>query len=666
MTSKGYSYMQRQPELSQRLGSWRTKALALGFFALCSVGLTYPLVLNLRSAVPGAPWDNLQWLYDLWWLRHSIIDLHQWPTISPDIFYPTGYDLKLSELMLANKLLIAPFLLLGDEVLAYNMLLLLSFALTGYATFLWVSYLTDNRAAGLVGGTAFAFGAYRMYVMSAGWLPLIATQWIPLIWLYLERTIRERRLRFGLAAGLFMALSILSSWYYLYIVGVGLFIYLAIRLWPWSASLRQWHVTRGLVAAGIVTVLLVLPVALPVLSQRSSQMGWSLTETEKWAASIDDFLLPNIYHPIWGDALLKLRPFTQRYPWYAPGCVSLGVTGLLLAWRALAAGHGNTRVGRALVWCGAITLVLALGAVLHFRNEVVGIAVPDGVRSLFERGMSTLMSKWALHRASYYEIAVPEGRIPIPLPGLLLYLFVPLGNALRTMYRFGMITGFVVSTLAGVGAAAVLGGARFPEEAEPSAHDIQIISTDRGSRIKSGILGALLVSVIIIDLISVPLPFGMSRLAPQPLDLWLAAQPDNTVVMQFPLIRAFSGDSLYRVKYHGKRIAYGHGTFYPSSHMNAMPILSSFPSAQCMALLKSWGVTHIVVGSKAYDAGWGDLRGQTWDTLRKQIESSPDLSLLGVMQDQPIWENERISHIIQGSPPVVPILVDRVYVYEVR
>jgi len=136
--------------------------------------------------------------------------------------------------------------------------------------------------------------------------------------------------------------------------------------------------------------------------------------------------------------------------------------------------------------------------------------------------------------------------------------------------------------------------------------------------------------------------------------------------MQFPLTRALSGDSLYRTKYHQKRAAYGHGTFYPASYVRAMPVLGSFPSEECLSLLDSWGVTHLVVGSGAYDSGWGDLPGQTWETVQEQIQASPRLRFVGVIHDEPLWRDERISHVIYGSPPVVPVLVDKVYLYELQ
>jgi len=650
------------------LGSWGARLGALAFFLVLSVLLTFPLVLHLRSAVPGPPWDNLVWLYDLWWLRHSIVDLGEWPTFNATIFYPYGYDLRLSELMLPNKVLIAPLLLLGDEVLAYNGLLLLSFILTGYATYVFVTYLSGDRLAALIAGVVFAFCSYRMHAMAAGWLPLISTQWIPLAFLYVERMVREHKARYAIAAGFFTALNILSSWYYLYVVVPFVILYVLIRLWPWYRTLRRGVVWRDLALMAAMVVLLVFPVALPVLRVGQGNMGWSLADVEKWAASLEDFFIPNVYHPLWGSYFLQKRAFTLRYPWYAPGFVYLGWPALFLAVLGLLWKKGPRHVVGPMAWMGGLAFVMALGVVLHWNNTVVEVPVPPAVETFMARAMSTLMSKWALHKASYYDIVFRSGTVPIPLPALLVYLFVPLGDALRTLYRFGVITMFSVAVLAGLGVARLLGCGRIRRGGLASQEQHADSAGEKDGRLnrrraRRGCAAALL-ALVLVDLVSVPLPFGLSEVKAQPLDAWLGALPQDAVIMQFPLTRSFSGDALYRTKYHGRLVAYGHGTFYPQAYREAMPVLGSFPSEESLDLLESWGVTHIVVASQAYDAGWGDLPGQDWATVGQQIAAEARLRPVAEIEDQPFWRDERVSHVLFGNPPVVPLLVDHVYIYE--
>jgi len=522
---------------------------------------------------------------------------------------------------------------------------------------------------------AFAFCPYRMHAMAAGWLPLLSTQWIPLAFLYCERTLRERRFGFAILTGLFLALNFLSSWYYLYIVGSMFAIYLLMRLRPWKETLRDGRMWLLLLVVLAVTALLVMPVAWPTLTSSSGSMGWSLADVEKWAASLDDFFLPNVYHPVWGERFLSMRSHTLRYPWYAPGFVYLGAAVLFFAFRGTFEKRGSDNVNGALFWIGFFSFVLSLGVVLHWENQVVGIKVSSDVETLYTRIMSTLTSKWALHKSSLYDIAFQPGTVPIPLPGLLVNLFMPFGDSIRTFYRFGVITSFTSIVLMGMGMAPYLGGVREPEAiTEPvGRHDV-FGSGGYQRKTSFGIvlLTALFLLLIVADFISAPLPYGMTDVKVQPVDRWLAAQPEDIVVMQFPLVRALSGDTLYRTKHHERLVTYGHGTFYPEPYLQALPTLAGFPSRECLDQLTEWGVTHVIVGSGAYDAGWGDQAGQTWEILREQIEArnqddaGPKLHSIGVVVDEPIWRDETVSDVIVGSPPVDPILVDKLYVYELK
>src|SRR5512137_2060699 len=105
---------------------------ALAFFTALTPIMTYPMALHLADAVPGPPWDNFVWLYDLWWFKHSLFDAGVSPWFNPQIFHPFGYNVGLSETILASKALGLPVTLLAGEVATFNILVLASFALSGF------------------------------------------------------------------------------------------------------------------------------------------------------------------------------------------------------------------------------------------------------------------------------------------------------------------------------------------------------------------------------------------------------------------------------------------------------------------------------------------------------------------------------------------------------
>jgi hypothetical protein len=281
--------------------------------------------------------------------------------------------------------------------------------------------------------------------------------------------------------------------------------------------------------------------------------------------------------------------------------------------------------------------------------------VPEAVERIVARTMHVLFERLALNRASYGPLQRP-GAVPVLLPGALLYLFAPLGDALRTMYRFGLMTITAVAVLAGYGVAAWLPQACRQAEGKLWRRN-QVVS-------RHALGGLLLSALVCFEFAVAPLGFGYTRLPEQPLDRWLAAQPAGSRVMQFPLVRALNGSSLYRTIAHGQPVCYGHGTFYPAAFQAAGPVLNRFPSAETLDLLQVWGVRYVVVGQGAYEAGWGDLPGQTWEQVRAHIDSSRRLRRVYETDELPVWEGERVSDLLRGNLPVQPIVSDHVLVYE--
>ena len=263
-----------------------------------------------------------------------------------------------------------------------------------------------------------------------------------------------------------------------------------------------------------------------------------------------------------------------------------------------------------------------------------------------------LTGQLALNRSSYFPIQM-DGAIPVPLPGMLFYLFVPFGDGMRTFYRFGLMTMFAVAVLAGMGVAS--------------------ISQSRGARETAGrrvrpawLVPIVLVVLVVAEFAAFPLPFGLSRTAAQPLDEWMETGVSNGV-MQYPLVRALNGPSLYRSVHHGRPMAYGHGTFYPQDFLAVKDtILARFPAVETLDLLRQWNVSHILVGARSYNEGWGDLPGQDWESVSQEIEATGRLEEILTVREEPLWFDERVSDVIVGNLSVDPITVDEVHVFELR
>ena len=289
--------LKHRPKLSQNL-------LALAFYVILSIVATWPALVHLRDRVLGAyPGDNFQFLWALWYTAHAIIDLHRSPFFDPSIYFPFGFSLfrNLGEVSPASILISVPLTRSLGEVATYNLLIITSFALTGFATFLLARALRAGFPGALVAGIGVGFCSYH-FAHAAGHLSLASTQWIPFFFLYLEWILQRPSFRKALFLGLFYALSALVSWYYASLLPIAAVLYLSLRLNYFKHPKRLARLIKPGLAAVACSAVLVLPFAVPyVLALKHGTMETrSLEESQAFSASVADFFIPSVRHPLFG------------------------------------------------------------------------------------------------------------------------------------------------------------------------------------------------------------------------------------------------------------------------------------------------------------------------------------------------------------------------------
>ena len=259
--------------------------------------MTYPQVKGLGGFVSVDTGDPLLSTWRLSWIAHQLPrdPLH---LFDANIFYPEKNTLAFSDAMIVPSLTVAPLLWLGvHQILAYNLLLLSGFALSGAAMFLLVRSLTQHTAAALVAGFVFAFLPYRY--MHYAHLELQMAQWMPLCLWAFHRTITSGRLRDGLLTGLFLALQTLSSFYYgiffaTYLVPVGIALLIGAR------RAEFWPVVRALACGAVVAVVLIVPFTRPYFEARRSVGERPLGEVEFYSAKPEDYLVAHPRNTVFG------------------------------------------------------------------------------------------------------------------------------------------------------------------------------------------------------------------------------------------------------------------------------------------------------------------------------------------------------------------------------
>ncbi|MGI8426577.1 MAG: hypothetical protein ACR2FO_05330 [Actinomycetota bacterium] len=503
-----------------------------------------------------------------------MFDLHKWPLFDPDVFAPFGFNLvRNQDLGPGIVLLFMPLTRLAGEVATYNLLILASFFLTSFGTYLLARELWTARSGAVLAGIAVGFCEYRVS-HAGGHLNISSTQWIPFCFLFLERTMRRKRRLDGALAGLFFALSALTTWYYGLLLAIAVALYMSVRIewWQERSSLRPL-LSPALVGA-IIASLLIAPFAFLYFREHATGLveARPLQESQAFSASLADFLIPGTEHSFFGPSVTKGWRSGSNGKWLSEWQVYLGFVPLALAGVG-AISYRKRRVAPLLVMAGG-SLLLALGPTLYLTHPS---SIPGNPNQL------------------------PLSRFSLPVKVL---AQAPPFTFLRSWARMGFFVQFAVALLAAAGLVTIL------DHLSKRQHWV---------RLRAPVVTLVLI-LAILDTLAVP--FEMTRVAPRPVDTWLSDQPGKFTVMEYPVPNhALSGPAIYAGRFTGKRIVMGSGSYPPN--LPFFDTLSRFPESQTLALLRKWNVKYILVDEALYSAG-DEFFGvrQTWKSLQPAIARS--------------------------------------------
>ncbi|MEP7188010.1 MAG: hypothetical protein ABI901_02315 [Roseiflexaceae bacterium] len=354
-------------ERIMRLRLWLSAhGLAFVSYVIIAAAMLFPLLTVFGSQIPGPQGDNFEYVWKLKWFSDSLLGRHVSPVYVPQIYYPSGVELTISEITPANTLLALPLTWLAGPIVSYNTLVLASFILTACFTYLLACRLGAARPAAWVAGLAFAFYLGREYHVIDGHLGFIGTQWLALTLYGWEGVLTRRRAWDALLTGLGLTLTFWTSWHYGTTFPLLLVLYTVLRLdrRGWAKLRDDWPL---LIMIAALVVPLVAPYAQPYVEAQLRGDGYAhpYVQLLQNSATLRDYLLPSPFHPLWGNLIAPLygRVGTEFL-------VSLGYTVMLLA----LAGLWISRQRR-VAW--GLIAVLVIGLIMSFGPE---LELPNGAR----------------------------------------------------------------------------------------------------------------------------------------------------------------------------------------------------------------------------------------------------------------------------------------------
>ncbi len=553
------------------------------FFSLLALWWLRPLSWHLADQVTSSG-DPLITAWRLVWPV-------QWLTQRPapfwdsNVLYPAASAYARDELTLGQTLFAGPiYLLTHNALLAHNLTILLTLALSGFTTYWLIWQLLHSRIAGVLAGIIVAFAPYHLaQVDHAG---LFAVQWLPLVLLFLHRTLRFHRWRDAGGLALFAFLQAITAGYYAYLTAFLVLAYLG------SVALaeRRTVTRRGLTRIGVALVValaLLVPIAFPFWRVAANE-GFvrSRAAVELWSAKPRMWVAATPNNLLYGG-------FARRYGLTWPNEVFLfpGLLACLLAGVAL--------VGRR----------------LHFRTAALAIALSGFVLAL---GPVLNLTR------------VGAGRMPLPYD--LLYRFVPGVDALRAPLRIAPLAMLGLALLAAIGWKRIAIGMRRRKLPRMATYVVALILvTGLLTEYATGPTGA----------IAVP------QLDPSftPLTMWLAAQPPSVVAL-LPNPRAAVAMTLATTNRH--RFVNGEAEVRPLVRRVLFRRLSALPDPASVTTLQLLGVDLVVLDRTGYsEEAWEALPGRI-DAYQPDLTLAADLPNALVYRVAPA--RERFSALLAAIP----------------
>ena len=394
---------------------WVTVTSLLGAFTVATLAYTWPIPAYLDSAyvytrpsvMPISHADSYLTSWMLAWGGHA---LRTAPLriFDANIFYPIRDSLAFSEHMLGAVVQILPVDTIGrSPVLDHNVLLLLSYVLTGVGSALLLLELGTSMTAAVVGGALATFGPWRLGYLDH--VNLIANHWMPFTWLFLHRLLRTARWGAGVGFAVSLILQSLTSVYHAYYFGVAVGVLLVLHV-AWRLPAARGAYLRTTLF-GVLVALALAPTFVPylVLKERFG-LGRSAWEVFWFSALGEHFLGAFMYPLRWLQSRFMIEGAGPN------GAIGWG-TGFLCIGAVVLGGPRNGRRPATLYLTLALIIaLLSLGPTMHLSSG-------------FAPG------------------------IPGPYP---LLSFIPGWDALRCPGRASMSSFLAVAILAGLGADAVL------------------------------------------------------------------------------------------------------------------------------------------------------------------------------------------------------------------
>lgn len=555
-------------------------------FSFASIVATFPLILKIKTGVYGPFFTtDLRGSSWEWWWRHYSFRHQLNYNFCPFVSAPFGIDLSLQSASLFSGALSKYMAIFAGFPLGFNIITSMSFILMGVLAFFLVNFLVQDKLIAIICGLIYAFSPYHMnktmefcFIFHGGWLALYV-----LSLLKLKNQVSIKRIIFAAIA---FALVLDANPYYgffAFLFTLGFYIFCI--FYDWRNKLTSilakgnrrklktrifsgWHFFSASIGVFFIGALLnfsyiYMHLKAMFIKKVDGVDGISNAYVRSFDYLISQsarplsYLLPASTHPVFGN-------FTKNM------------------FGSIFYGRGSIEQTLYLGW---VPLTLAFIAFRQWRYKRLHRAnYPDYELSKenFYIGFF-LFSAWL---AFFFSMppTINLGLFKIYMPSFFAYKILPM---FRAYARFGVVVMLCVSVLAGF-------GLKF------------FLERLKSTKIKYLFLG-IVFSGIMFEFTNLP-PCRVADLSKTPpVYAWLAQQPGDFIVAEYPMILAQPGEAhtnydylFYQTK-HQKRLLDGAPIGSDGYRLKETVIDPSAPGVA--EALKTLGVKYLILHEDLYRSG---------------------------------------------------------------
>ena len=584
--------------------------LALLAFVIVTLVMTYPNALRLTDAAMdlGDPLLNT-WI--MWWVTDSVVGGNFTGFFDANIFFPYYRTLAYSEFLIPQALVGAPIMLLsGNPLLAYNVVLLLSFIATAFAIYLLGRCLTGSSVAGFVAGLALAFSPFLFHHL--GQIQVIGAAGIPLAFLFLHRYFDGGKLKYLLGfTAAYVGQALGNAYYAVYLTyAAGAYILYRGVL---DRHLTQRAFWRDMGIHAVLSVAVLAPFYRQYLILRTD-LGF--VRPLSYEGGLYSYLATAPVNRLFGSVSSRFLADEAMFPGIT--VVALALLGLFASRNREQAGTetprendgGGERAYRiaglliAVGWLLVVALALTGGfevSVLGVRisahrstNPLIGlmalIAFRAGLRWRYPglgQGASWFRDPqrfyvWMLAASMLLSLGTAD-------PYRLLYDYVPGFDGIRAPGRIHIMTIFWLAVFAAYGTQALL---------------------SRLSARRQVAAAVLLPALICVEFFSVPLPLVTvpgEGVVPE-VYVWLAEQEGDFASIEYPIDGLTEYQRLYFSMFHSKKIVNGASGYNSPVYDEMWRRDDWFPSPAAFDDIRSLGVRWVIVHPGMYGGRWPEIK----------------------------------------------------------